>query len=128
MQDSGHTATHVASNAVDGKIDTYWQGKSNKHPQSITIDLGSPKDIGKIVVKLPSGWSARSQRFSISGSTNGAGFTTIVASASYRFDPSSGNTVTITFSSARKRFVRLTFTANSGSTAGQAAEIQVYAA
>jgi hypothetical protein len=47
------------------------------------------------------------------------------SSAGYVFDPATGNAVTIPVS-ATARFVRLTFTANTGWPAGQAAELEVY--
>jgi hypothetical protein len=52
---------------------------------------------------------------------------TLAPSASYTFNPSSGNTVTITFSAASVRYLRLTFTANTGWPAGQLSELQAYA-
>lgn len=52
---------------------------------------------------------------------------TLAGSAGYRFDPASGNTVTITFAATRVRYVRLTFTANTGWPAGQVSEFEVYA-
>jgi hypothetical protein len=60
------------------------------------------------------------------GSSDGTTFTTIVASASYTFDPATGNTVTITFSSTSVRYLRLNFTANSQWPAGQVSEFQVF--
>jgi hypothetical protein len=54
-------------------------------------------------------------------------FSTIVGSAGYTFNPSTGSTVTITFPSASYRYVRLTFTANTGWPAGQVSEFQVRA-
>ena len=42
----------------------------------------------------PAGWGARTQTLSVQGSTDGASFTTLGASAS--FDPATGNTVTLT--------------------------------
>jgi hypothetical protein len=63
----------------------------------------------------------------LQGSTDGSGFSTIVGSANYTFNPSTGNTVTITFPSASYRYVRLNFTANTGWPAGQVSEFQVWA-
>ena len=48
-------------------------------------------------------------------------------SKGYGFDPASGNTATATFTAAPVRYVRLTFTANSGWPAGQLSELQIYA-
>jgi hypothetical protein len=44
----------------------------------------------------------------------------------YAFDPATGNTVTITFPAATVRYVRLNVTANTGWSATQASEFEVY--
>ena len=49
------------------------------------------------------------------------------ASAGYTFNPATGNTVTITFPATRQRYLRLTFTGNTGWPAGQVSEYEVYA-
>ncbi len=59
-------------------------------------------------------------------STNGSTFATLVASASYTFDQSSSNVVTINFNQTSTRYVRLNITANSGWPAGQISEFEVY--
>jgi hypothetical protein len=80
------------------------------------------------VLDLPpsTSWGARTQTLSVLGSTDGSTFNTIAGSAGYTFDPNTGNTVTITFTSSSVRFVRLNFTANTGWPAGQVSEFQVY--
>jgi hypothetical protein len=80
------------------------------------------------VLDLPpsTAWGTRTQTLSILGSTDGSSFSTIVASAGYTFDPSTGNTVTITFPATSARYVRLNFTANTGWPAGQVSEFQVW--
>jgi F5/8 type C domain len=77
------------------------------------------------VLDLPpsSSWATRSQTLSVSGSTDGTNFATVVPSASYTFNPSTGNTVTITFSAVGERYLRLTFTADTGWPAGQLSEL-----
>jgi hypothetical protein len=52
---------------------------------------------------------------------------TITDSLRYTFDPNTGNTSSITFNAATVRYVKLTFTANTGWPAGQLSELQVYA-
>jgi hypothetical protein len=49
-----------------------------------------------------------------------------VPSAGYTFNPSTGNTASITFTAATVRYVKLTFTANTGWPAGQLSELRVY--
>src|SRR5260221_627247 len=120
---------YVPSNAVDGNTGTYWESASNAFPQWLQVDLGSSQSVSRLVLNLPpsSAWGARTQTLSVSGSTDGSTFTTIVGSAGYTFDPNSGNTVTVTFSARSARYVRLTFTGNTGWPAGQLSELQVYA-
>ncbi|HET7015096.1 MAG TPA: choice-of-anchor D domain-containing protein [Streptosporangiaceae bacterium] len=125
---SGFTQTYVPANAVDGNTSTYFETTDNAFPQWIQVDLGATKSFSRIVIDLPpsTAWGTRTQTLSILGSNDGSAFSTIVGSAGYTFDPSTGNTVTITFPSASARYVRLNFTANTGWPAGQASEIQIW--
>jgi hypothetical protein len=126
---SGYTQSYAPANAVDGNTSSYWESTDNSFPQWIQVDLGSATKVGRLVLDLPpsSAWAARTQILSVSGSTDGSTFSTVVPSATYTFNPSSGNTVTITFTAATTRYLRLTFTANSGWAAGQLSELQAYA-
>ena len=125
---SGYTQTYSSGNAVDGDTGTYWESTDNAFPQWIQVDLGASKTISKIVLDLPpsSSWATRSQTLSVLGSTDNSSFSTVVGSASYTFNPSTGNTVTITFPATSTRYVRLNFTANTGWPAGQLSEFQVF--
>jgi parallel beta-helix repeat protein len=125
---SGWTQNYVPANAVDGNTSSYWESTDNAFPQWLQVDLGSAKSFSRIVLDLPpsTAWSTRTQTLSIVGSNDGSTFSTIVASAGYTFNPSTGNTVTITFPSANFRYLRLNFTANTGWPAGQVSEFQVW--
>ena len=126
---SGSTQSYTPANAVDGNTSSYWESTDNAFPQWIQVDLGSSKPVGRIVLDLPpsSAWATRTQTLSVLGSTDGANFSTIVGSAGYTFNPATGNTVTITFNAVSVRFVRLSFTGNTGWPAGQLSEFQVFA-
>jgi hypothetical protein len=115
--------------ANDDNPSSYWESANNAFPQWLQVDLGAPTDVGRIVIKLPpsTSWGPRTQTLSVTGSTDGSTFTTIVGSAGYGFDAATGNSVTITFAATSRRFIRLTFTANTGWPAGQASELQVFA-
>ncbi|WP_431728272.1 discoidin domain-containing protein [Verrucosispora sp. TAA-831] len=126
MSASGHADVYVAGNANDGNQTSYWESPNNALPQWIQVDLGATVTIDRLVLKLPAGWGARTQTVTVQGSTTGTSFTTLVASAGYAFNPASGNTVTITVGSAATRYVRLLVTANTGWSAGQLAEFEVY--
>jgi hypothetical protein len=125
---SGFTQTYVPANAVDGNTSTYWESTDNAFPQWLQADLGATESFSRIVLDLPpsSAWGTRTQTLSVLGSADGSNFATIVASAGYTFNPSTGNTVTITFPATSARYVRLNFTANTGWPAGQVSEFQVW--
>ncbi|HEX9542732.1 MAG TPA: discoidin domain-containing protein [Streptosporangiaceae bacterium] len=125
---SGSTQNYVPANAVDGNTSTYWESTDNAFPQWLQADLGSAVSISRIVMDLPplSSWGTRTQTITIQGSTDGTNYTTLAGSADYTFN-SPANTVTATFPAASVRYLKLTFTANTGWPAGQLSELQVYA-
>jgi hypothetical protein len=125
---SGSADVYQPANTVDGNVNSYWESTNNAFPQTLTVDLGSSVSVRRIVLKLPpaAAWQARTQTLAVSGSTDGSSFSSVVNSAGYRFDPATGNTVTITFTPTSRRQLRLTFTANTGWPAGQVSEYEVY--
>jgi hypothetical protein len=60
------------------------------------------------------------------GSADGSSYSTVKASAGYTFNPSSGNTATVAFTATSQRYLRLTFTGNTGWPAGQISEFEAY--
>jgi hypothetical protein len=126
---SSYTQTYVPANAVDGNTSTYWEANNGAWPSTITVNLGSAQTLGSITVDLPpsSAWSTRTQTLSVLGSTNGTSFSTLVASATYTWNPSTGNTVTIPLPSGTKdQYVQLSYTANSVQNGAQASEIEIF--
>ncbi|MFI6232763.1 discoidin domain-containing protein [Micromonospora sp. NPDC050784] len=130
MTASSYNQNYVASNANDGNASTYWESNNNAFPQWIQADLGATVSVDRVVLKLPpaSDWQTRTQTLSVLGSTNGSTFTTLKASAGYTFNPSSGNTATVSFTAASTRYVRVQVTGNSGWPAAQFSEVEVYGA
>ncbi|MEU4421349.1 discoidin domain-containing protein [Actinoplanes sp. NPDC024001] len=126
---TSQTQVYAPGNATDGNPSTYWESGNNAFPQSITVDLGQSRQVGRIVLKLPpaTAWATRTQTLSVLGSTDGSAFSTIRSSAGYTFDPASGNTATVTLTATTQRYLRLTFTGNTGWPAGQLSEFEVYA-
>jgi hypothetical protein len=126
---SSYADVYRPANLTDGNAATYWESTNNAFPQWAQVDLGSTQSVKRIVLTLPpvSAWAARTQTLTVSGSTDGSSFSTIVGSAGYRFDPASGNIVTITFAATSRRYLRLTFTGNTGWPAGQLSSFQAYA-
>jgi hypothetical protein len=117
-----------AGNAGDGNADTYWESSNNAFPQWLQVDLGAAVSVQQLVLKLPpaAAWQTRTQTLTVQGSTTGSSFADLKASAGYPFNPATGNTVTIDFGASTTRYLRLTFTGNTGWPAGQLAELEVY--
>ena len=127
--DSGHTQTYTAANAVDGRPDSYWESTDNVFPQSLTVDLGVARTVGRLVLRLPPlpAWNTRIETLAVLAGTNGSTFSTLVGPSGYTFDPGRGNTVTVTLSARHTaRYLRLIFLGNTGWPAGQLSELQVY--
>lgn len=62
----------------------------------------------------------------MTGSTDNSAYSSLKAPTGYTFDPSSGNTATVTLTGTPVRYLRLTFTANTGWPAGQLSELEAY--
>ncbi|UJF32524.1 galactose-binding domain-containing protein [Paenibacillus hexagrammi] len=123
---SGHNDVYVESNLTDSNQGTYWESVNSAFPQWARVDLGSISSVNQVVLKLPAGWGTRTQAISILGSTDDSNYTTIANSAAYTFDPASGNTVTIDFTSVSVRYVKINVTSNNGWPAAQISELEVY--
>ncbi|MFC1411374.1 discoidin domain-containing protein [Streptacidiphilus sp. N1-12] len=130
MTASGSAPGFPPSNANDGNTGSYWESANNALPQWLQADLGSTRALGSITLTLPpsSAWATRAQTLSVQGSTDGSAFSTLVAPASYTFNPATGNSVTIPLpSGTSERDLRLNITANSGWPAGQISEFEIFA-
>lgn len=124
---SGQAQTYEPNHVKDGNPGTYWESANNAFPQWIQVDLGAAASIDQIVLKLPAAWESRTQTLAVQGSSDGSAFSTIVGSAAYVFDPAvADNTVTINFTAASTRYVRLQVTANTGWPAAQLSEFEIY--
>ncbi|MBQ0825747.1 discoidin domain-containing protein [Streptomyces tagetis] len=124
---TGSQDVYTPGKAVDGDANSYWESANNAFPQALTVDLGSAQPVRRLVLKLPpqSVWQARTQTLSVQGSTDGSAYSTLVASKEYRFDPASGNTVTIPVNGT-VRHLRLHVTGNTGWPAAQFSEVEAY--
>ncbi|QKW03766.1 discoidin domain-containing protein [Streptomyces sp. NA02536] len=126
---TGSQDVYTRGKAVDGDANTYWESANHAFPQSLTVDLGSAQAVRRLVLKLPpqTAWGARTQTLSVQGSTEGSAYTTVVAPKDYRFDPATGNTVTVSLPSGTAlRHLRLHVTGNTGWPAAQFSEVEAY--
>ena len=93
------------------------------------MNLGAVHSLSSVTIDLPpsSAWSTRTQTLSVLGSANGSSFSTLVGSATYTWNPSSGNTVTIGLPAGTSdQYVQLSFTANNVQNGAQASEILIF--
>ncbi|WP_350278188.1 CARDB domain-containing protein [Kribbella sp. HUAS MG21] len=120
---SSSLGEYPSGNAGDGNQNSYWESSNNAFPQWIQADLGGTKDVDQVTLKLPASWGPRTQTLTVQGSASGAAFSTLVSSTAYNF--SSTNVVTIDFAAVSVRYVRLTFTANTGWPAAQLSEFEL---
>lgn len=127
---TGSVDVYTPAKAVDGDAATYWESTNNAFPQSITVDLGRTEAVRRLVLKLPppAAWGPRTQTLSVQGSADGTTYSTLAESKDYRFDPASGNKVTITLPASTPdiRHLRLRVTANTGWPAAQYSEVEAY--
>ncbi|MFG2480173.1 discoidin domain-containing protein [Streptomyces fagopyri] len=126
---TGSQDVYTPGRAVDGDPNSYWESSNNAFPQAITVDLGSAQAVRRLVLKLPpsSAWGARTETLSVLGSTNGSAYSTVVGSQGYRFDPATGNTVTIALPAGTGlRHLRIDVTANTAWPAAQFSEVEAY--
>ncbi|MGW4347919.1 discoidin domain-containing protein [Streptomyces sp. NPDC004690] len=127
---TGSQDVYTPGKAVDGDANSYWESANNAFPQSLTVDLGSSQTVRRLVLKLPpsSAWGARTQTVAVLGSGDGSTYTTVAGAQGYRFDPATGNTVTVNLPSGTNlRYLRLTVTGNTGWPAAQFSEVEAYA-
>lgn len=129
--DNGYNDVYDASLAIDGldRNGSYWEGSPQQEAQIFTLNMKEKYNIHTIVLKLDPRpiWGKRTQTFSISVSNDGKKYTELLPSADYDFDPNTGNLVIIdTFKETEAQYVQLSFTGNTGATAGQIGELEVY--
>jgi hypothetical protein len=122
--------TFVPANVTDGNTSSYWESNDGAgYPQTLTVQLPSAESIGSLQLYLPpaTAWSTRTETLSVLGSSNGTSFSQIVGSAGYTFNPSTGNEVTISLpSGTTAEYVELSFTGNTGWSAAQLSELEVF--
>jgi hypothetical protein len=121
-------SSYVPGNVTDADASTYWESASNAFPQWVQVDLGSAQSVGKVTLKLPASWGARTETLSVQGSTDGSTFSTLVGAAGYAFAPASANTVNITVPTTTLRYLRINVTGNTGWPAAQLSDLEVFAA
>ncbi|MCR5255535.1 MAG: discoidin domain-containing protein [Acetatifactor sp.] len=127
---NGYNDVYLPGKAKDGNTDgaSYWEGAVDSYPNILTAIF--PETVSAHAIKVllcpKSIWGARKQAFSIEVSVDGENFTELVASEEYFFDPRTNNEVVVEFDDTSFTAIRLNFTSNTGATAAQVAEFEIY--
>lgn len=122
---SGANGEYGAGNVTDGNQASYWEGPAGSFPQWVRVDLGAKTSVDEVTLKLPTTWEARDETLIVQGSTDGDTWSTLSGSARRTFTPAAAGAVTLGFSAADVRYVRVQVTANSGWQAAQLSELEV---
>lgn len=126
---NGYSDVYPATYANDGSPigASYWEGPVGED-SILTLNMKKTYHIHtlKIALNPATIWAKRTQTLSVSISDDGKNFTEIVPSADYVFDPKTGNEVVIPIDEVNTQYVRLTITKNTGASAGQVGELEVY--
>jgi hypothetical protein len=129
---SSNASGYPATNVNDGNTSTYWESLDGAgYPQTLTLNFGKEESLGSVTLTLPplSAWTTRTETLSVLGSNNGSTWTTVVPSASYTFNPSTTPSNTVSFnlpSGTNYQYLELSFTANTGWSAAQISEFEVF--
>ncbi|HET8896459.1 MAG TPA: CARDB domain-containing protein, partial [Protaetiibacter sp.] len=121
--ESGHNQNYASGNLTDGNQASYWESPSS-FPQWVQVDLGQEATVESLRLALPNGWEARSETIAVATSGDGSRFQVIRPASAVNF-PGGANLVDLDVADTDARYVRLTFTANSGWPAGQLSELEV---
>jgi hypothetical protein len=128
---NGFNDVYEAKNVNDGKPETYWEGKPNAYPNTLAVDLGSAQKVGTLRIRLNPDtiWGKRVENFSVLASADGKTFNEILAKTDYQLDPKTGNMVIVNLPAGTStQYLQLSFNNNSGASAAQVAELEIYAA
>jgi acyl-homoserine lactone acylase PvdQ len=115
--ESGLFYSLPARNAVDGDPDTRW-GSKWSDPQSITVDLGTAQQVGRVILNWE---SAYGRAYRVEVSTDGSTWREVFATTA-----GNGADDNITFTPTPARYVRLTGTQRATTYGYSLWELEVY--
>lgn len=130
VQASSFADVYTPRKTIDGNVNgvSYWEGKPDSYPDTLTVDLRASASISGIRVCLcPLNiWGKRTQTFALNVSKDGVNYEEVAAMKQYTFDPDTGNEVILQFDPIETQYVQLSFTENSGASGAQVAEFEIY--
>ena len=121
------TRCYGSGNVTDANQATYWESANNAFPQWVQVDLGSAQSASRVVLQAARRRLGRPQPDAVRpGQHQRHHLLHAGVGRPYTFNPSSSNTVTITFPASDPALLRLNITANTGWPAGQISSLQVW--
>lgn len=130
VEANDYNDVYFANKVKDGNpnAQSYWEGASDAYPNILTASFKEEQSIHAVRMLLCplSVWSTRTQTFSVEISEDGENFTEFLAEADYVFNPDKGNEVVIEFDDITIKAIRFVFTANTGASGAQVAELELY--
>lgn len=130
VEANDYNDVYFANKVKDGNpnAQSYWEGASDAYPNILTASFKEEQSIHAVKMLLCplSVWSTRTQTFSVEISEDGENFTEFLAEADYVFNPDKGNEVVIEFDDITIKAIRFVFTANTGASGAQVAELELY--
>ena len=130
VEANDYNDVYFANKVKDGNpnAQSYWEGASDAYPNILTASFKEEQSIHAVRMLLCplSVWSTRTQTFSVEISEDGDNFTEFLAEADYVFNPDKGNEVVIEFDDITIKDIRFVFTANTGASGEQVAELELY--
>lgn len=130
VEANDYNDVYFANKVKDGNpnAQSYWEGASDAYPNILTASFKEEQSIHAVRMLLCplSVWSTRTQTFSVEISEDGENFMEFLAGADYVFNPDKGNEVVIEFDDITIKAIRFVFTANTGASGAQVAELELY--
>lgn len=130
IEANAYNDVYFANKVKDGNpnAQSYWEGAGGDYPNILTATFKEAQSIHAVRLLLCplSVWSTRTQTFSVEISEDGETFTEFLASEDYVFDPDKGNEVVVEFDDITVKAIRFVFTANTGASGAQVAELELY--
>lgn len=129
VREDSHTQVYHCRNVNDGDRFTYWEGKADAYPNTLTFDMGQATALSgaRLLLNPRQLWSARTQEVEILAGNDPEKLEAVVPKQTLSFDPLTDNSVYIPFGATiEAQYVQFVFYSNSGAAGGQVAEIELY--
>lgn len=127
---SNFADVYTPMKVIDGSPDggSYWEAAADSYPNTLVVEFEEAKPIHGLRIRLcpDSVWGKRRQTFEVAISDDGENYITLIPMEKYEFNPNLGNEVILIFDEVNARYVKISFTQNTGASGAQVAEFEIY--